>query len=311
MMSIFSWIENQKKSQLLKKDYRSFLQQNQSLWARCDHCGAILYLKHLKENEKVCFSCDYHLQMNSYERIDNLIDFGSWRPFDDLLSPSDPLIFKDDIEYGERLKAAQEKTGLQDAIQTGTGMLNGIPIALGVLDFQFLGGTMGSVVGEKITRLIEYATHKGLILVIICSSGGTRIQEGAFSLMQMAKINSALNIYQSSAHLLYVSVLTSPTTGGTTASFAMLGDLIFAEPKALIGFAGRRMIEETLKEELPRNFQTSEYLLNHGLLDLIIHRSSLKQALSETLSFYKDLEFRQCGKISYGIKKIEFNKKKE
>ena len=175
--------------------------------------------------------------------LSTLVDDNTWRPLDETLSPCDPLEFRDQRLYTERLKDAQERTGLQDAIQTGTGMLDGIPIALGVMDFHFMGGSMGSVVGEKITRLIEYATQEGLTLVLVCASGGARMQEGIFSLMQMAKISSALQIYQSCANLLYISVLTSPTTGGVTASFAMLGDLIFAEPKALIGFAGRRVIE--------------------------------------------------------------------
>ncbi|KAI9695469.1 MAG: hypothetical protein M1812_008496 [Candelaria pacifica] len=239
--------------------------------------------------------------MNSQERIENLIDGDTWRPLDETLSPGDPLEFQDQKPYIERLKDGQEKTGLQDAVQTGTGMLDGIPIALGVMDFHFMGGSMGSVVGEKITRLIEYATQEGLTLILVCASGGARMQEGIFSLMQMAKISSGLQIYQSCANLLYISVLTSPTTGGVTASFAMLGDLIFAEPKALIGFAGRRVIEQTLQEDLPDDFQTSEYLLHHGLLDLIVPRCFLKQALSETITLYKDAPFKRTGHIPYGV----------
>jgi len=239
--------------------------------------------------------------MDSQERIEHLIDESTWRPLDETLSPCDPLEFRDQKPYTERLKDAQEKTGLQDAVQTGTGMLDGIPIALGVMDFHFMGGSMGSAVGEKITRLIEYATQEGLTLVLVCASGGARMQEGIFSLMQMAKISSALHIYQSCANLLYIAVLTSPTTGGVTASFAMLGDLIFAEPKALIGFAGRRVIEQTLQEDLPDDFQTSEYLLHHGLLDLIVPRCFLKQALSETITLYRDAPFKRVGSIPYGV----------
>ena len=178
-----------------------------------------------------------------------------------------------------------------------TGLMDGIPIALAIMDFHFMGGSMGSVVGEKLTRLIEYATKKGLTLIIICASGGARMQEGILSLMQMAKISAALHVHQACANLLYISVLTSPTTGGVTASFAMLGDLILAEPKALIGFAGRRVIEQTLQEQLPDNFQTAEYLLHHGLIDLIVPRSFLKQALSETLNFYKAAPFQLSGSI--------------
>ena len=270
--------------------------KNDRLWTRCDQCGTILYIKHLKENKRVCFSCGYHLQMNSSERIHSLIDSGSWQMMNSALSPNDPLDFKDQKIYCERLNEAQNRTRLQDAIITGTGCIDSIPIALAVMDFSFMGGSMGSVVGEKIVRLIEYATQKGLILVIICASGGARMQEGIFSLMQMAKIASALKIYQNTRSL-YISILTSPTTGGVTASFAMLGDLIFAEPNALIGFAGRRVIEQTLQEKLPDNFQTSEYLLDHGLLDLIIQRSFLKQALAETLFLYKDAPCRINGHI--------------
>ena len=302
-MSILAWIEDQRKLKLLNapKYNHPTSDGSQGLWTRCDHCGVILYIKHLKENQRVCFGCGYHLQMNSQERIEHLIDSGTWRPLDETLSPCDPLEFRDQKAYTERLKEAQERTGLQDAVQTGTGMLDGIPIALGVMDFNFMGGSMGSVVGEKITRLIEYATQEGLTLILVCASGGARMQEGILSLMQMAKISAALQVYQSCANLLYISVLTSPTTGGVTASFAMLGDLIFAEPKALIGFAGRRVIEQTLQEQLPDDFQTAEYLLHHGLLDLIVPRSFLKQALSETITLYKDAPFKRFGSIPHGI----------
>lgn len=302
-MSILAWIEDQKKLKLLKapKYQEAGAETTPGLWTRCDNCGVILYIKHLKENQRVCFGCGFHLQMNSYERIDSLIDSGTWRPLDEMLSPGDPLEFKDQKQYVERLKDAQQRTGLQDAVQTGTGMLDGIPVALGVMDFNFMGGSMGSVVGEKITRLIEYATQEGLALILVCASGGARMQEGIFSLMQMAKISAALQVHQDSAKLLYISVLTSPTTGGVTASFAMLGDFIFAEPKALIGFAGRRVIEQTLREQLPDDFQTSEYLLHHGLVDLIVPRSYLKQALSETVTFHKNAPFKEAGTIQHGV----------
>ena len=300
VISILSWIEDQKKTKTQKYNKNS---EPGSLWTRCDNCGTILYIKHLKENQRVCFACDYHLQMNSRERIKNLIDTGTWRPLDETLSPCNPLDFCDQKTYAERLKDSQERTKLQDAILTGTGLLDGIPVALGVMDFSFMGGSMGSVVGEKITRLIEYATREGYVLILICASGGARMQEGVLSLMQMAKISSALNIYQSKANLLYFSILTSPTTGGVTASFAMLGDLIFAEPNALIGFAGRRVIEQTLQESLPDNFQTAEYLLDHGLCDLIIPRSFIKQALSEIILLYKDTPFKKRGQLPSNIQR--------
>ena len=275
-MSILSWIE---------KDS----QEEGGLWTRCDKCGAVLYIKHLKENHHVCFSCHSHLQMTSRERLQSLIDPGTWQPFDETLSTVDPLNF---YAYASRLKDAQHQTGLQDSVITGTGLLEGIPVALGIMDFNFMGGSMGSVVGEKLTRLIEYATYEGLPLICVCASGGARMHEGILSLMQMAKISAALNVYQNQANLMYIAVLTSPTTGGVTASFAMLGDLILAEPNALIGFAGRRVIEQTLQEKLPENFQTAEYLLEHGLLDLIISREFFKPALYEILSFYKEVKIK-------------------
>ena len=302
-MSILTWIDDNERLKLLNasKYIRPSTDSNKGLWTRCDKCGVILYIKHLIENQRVCFGCAYHLQMNSPERIKNLLDKDSWRPFDETISPCDPLEFHDQKNYTDRLQAAQDKTGLQDAIQTGSGRIEGIPVALGVMDFDFMGGSMGSVVGEKITRLIEYATQEGLTLILICASGGARMQEGVFGLMQMAKISSALRIYQSCANLLYISILTSPTTGGVTASFGMLGDIIFAEPRALIAFAGRRVIEQTLCEDLPEDFQSSEYMLNHGLVDLIVPRRFLRQALSESIKFYKNAPFKKTGKIPFGV----------
>ena len=313
-MSILTWIEDKKRLKVLNapKQINSAPDSSKGLWTRCDKCGVILYIKHLKENQRVCFGCSYHLQMMSQERIENLLDkvpherkasnmVSTWRPLDETVSPCDPLKFIDQKNYTDRLQDAQEKTGLQDAIQTGTGMIDGIPVALAVMDFSFMGGSMGSVVGEKITRLIEYATQEGLTLIIVSASGGARMQEGVFSLMQMAKISSALQIYQSCAKLLYISILTSPTTGGVTASFAMLGDIIFAEPKALIAFAGRRVIEQTLCEDLPDDFQTSEYMLHHGLVDLIVPRRFLRQALSESIKLYQNAPFKKIGRIPFGI----------
>nr|ABO33321.1 acetyl-CoA carboxylase beta subunit [Dunaliella salina] len=234
------------------------IDRSKGLWTRCDKCGVILYIKHLKEHHHICYSCNFHLKMSSQERIAHLIDPGTWRPLDETLSPCDPLEFADMKNYTDRIREAQAKTGLQDGVRTGTGLLHGIPVALGVMEFGFMGGSMGSVVGEKLTRLIEYATQEGLALMIICTSGGARMQEGIMSLMQMAKISAALHVHQNVAKLLYISILTSPTTGGVTASFGMLGDVIIAEPQAMIGFAGRRVIEQTLQEQLPDDFQTAE-----------------------------------------------------
>lgn len=301
-MSILGWIEDQRKLKILNTPkMHPFSEESHGLWTRCETCGVILYIKHLRENQRVCAGCGAHLQMDSQERIDDLIDPDTWRGLDELLSPGDPLAFIDKRPYKLRLRDTQRFTGLRDAIQTGTGCIDDIPVAIGIMDFSFMGGSMGSVVGEKITRLIEYATQEGLALILLCSSGGARMQEGILSLMQMAKISAALKIYQSYANLLYISILTSPTTGGVTASFAMLGDLILAEPKALIGFAGRRVIEQTLQEQLPEDFQTAEYLLHHGLLDLIVSREYLKGALSEILILHNEAPFKKRGFLPHGI----------
>lgn len=275
--------------------------RSKGLWTRCDKCGVILYIKHLKEHHHICFGCNFHLKMSSAERIEHMIDPGTWRPLDETLSPGDPLEFTDLKSYPDRIKEAQDKTGLQDGVRTGTGLLHGIPVALGVMDFNYMGGSMGSVVGEKLTRLIEYATQEGLTLLIVCSSGGARMQEGIFSLMQMAKISGALHVHQNEAKLLYITILASPTTGGVTASFGMLGDIIIAEPQAIIGFAGRRVIEQTLNEQLPDDFQTAEYLLDKGLLDLVVPRSFMKGALFEIIDFYKDAPFKKQGRMPFGV----------
>jgi len=287
-MSLLDWFDNRRKLKLLTaQKYRyPTLSTNKGLWVSCENCGNIIYIKQLKQKQRICPKCNFYLKMPSTERISLLVDRGTWKPLDMFLSPLDPLSFQDKKAYKDRLKETQKRTGLKDAIQTGIGLLNGYKIALGVMDFDFMGGSMGSVVGEKITRLIEKATDLEIPVVLVCASGGARMQEGILSLMQMAKISCALQTHQSEKSLMYIPILTSPTTGGVTASFAMLGDLILAEPKALIGFAGRRVIEQTLNEKLPKDFQTSEYLLNHGLVDLIVPRLYLKQALTEIFSLY-------------------------
>jgi acetyl-CoA carboxylase carboxyl transferase subunit beta len=205
---------------------------------------------------------------------------------DEQLVACDPLQFRDRKPYSDRLREYQEKTGLADAVQTGVGRIEGLPLALGVMDFRFMGGSMGSVVGEKLTRLIERATQESLPLVIVCASGGARMQEGMLSLMQMAKTSAALERHRQ-ASLLYIPVLTHPTTGGVTASFAMLGDIILAEPKANIGFAGRRVVEQTIREKLPDNFQTAEYLLEHGFVDAIVPRTQLKPTLVRLIRLHQ------------------------
>nr|YP_010627786.1 acetyl-CoA carboxylase beta subunit [Begonia anemoniflora]WBN94745.1 acetyl-CoA carboxylase beta subunit [Begonia anemoniflora] len=257
-------------------------QKYRHLWVQCENCYGLNYKKFLKSKMNICEQCGYHLKMSSSDRIDLSIDPGTWAPMDEDMVSLDPIEFHSEEEpYKDRIDSYQRKTGLTEAIQTGTGKLNGIPVAIGVMDFQFMGGSMGSVVGEKITRLIEYATNQCLPLILVCASGGARMQEGSLSLMQMAKISSALYDYQSNKNLFYVSILTSPTTGGVTASFGMLGDIIIAEPNAYIAFAGKRVIEQTLNKTLPEGSQSAEYLFHKGLFDPIVPRNPLKSILSE------------------------------
>ena len=284
-MSLFDWFANRQKSEphIQQQKEREIAD---GLWTKCPACGVLAYTKDLLANQMVCSECEHHMNVTSDERIRQLIDVKTWKPLSENLQPTDPLQFCDRKAYSDRLREYQEKTGLKDAVQTGTGLLNGLPVALGVMDFSFMGGSMGSVVGEKLCRLIEFATKEGLAVVIICASGGARMQEGMLSLMQMAKISGALSQHRQ-AKLLYIPVLTHPTTGGVTASFAMLGDIILAEPKSTIGFAGRRVIEQTLREKLPEGFQTSEYLLEHGFVDAIVSRTQLKKTLAQLISLHQ------------------------
>nr|YP_009434512.1 acetyl-CoA carboxylase carboxyltransferase beta subunit [Bergenia scopulosa]ATE89479.1 acetyl-CoA carboxylase carboxyltransferase beta subunit [Bergenia scopulosa] len=262
-------------------------QKYRHLWVQCENCYGLNYKKFLKSKMHICEQCGYHLKMSSSDRIELSIDPGTWDPLDENMVSLDPIEFHSEEEpYKERIDSYQRKTGLTEAVQTGTGQLNGIPIAIGVMDFQFMGGSMGSVVGEKITRLVEYATNKFLPLILVCASGGARMQEGSLSLMQMAKISSALCDYQSNKKLFYVSILTSPTTGGVTASFGMLGDIIIAEPNAYIAFAGKRVIEQTLNKTVPEGSQAAEYLFHKGLFDPIVPRNLLKGVLNELFQLH-------------------------
>nr|YP_010595778.1 acetyl-CoA carboxylase carboxyltransferase beta subunit [Dobinea delavayi]WAJ58700.1 acetyl-CoA carboxylase carboxyltransferase beta subunit [Dobinea delavayi] len=262
-------------------------QKYKHLWIQCENCYGLNYKKILKSKMNICEQCRYHLKMSSSDRIELSIDPGTWYPMDDDMVSLDPIEFHSEEEpYKNRIDSYQRKTGLTEAVQTGIGQLNGIPVAIGVMDFQFMGGSMGSVVGEKITRLIEYATKKFLPLILVCASGGARMQEGSLSLMQMAKISSALYDYQSNQKLFYVSILTSPTTGGVTASFGMLGDIIIAEPNAYIAFAGKRVIEQTLNKAVPEGSQAAEYLFQKGLFDPIVPRNLLKGVLSELFQLH-------------------------
>ena len=262
-------------------------QKYRHLWIQCEICYGLNYKKFFKSRMNICEQCGYHLKMSSSDRIELLIDPGTWDPMDEDMVSLDPIEFHSEEDpYKDRIDSYQRKTGLTDAVQTGTGQLNGIPVAIGVMDFQFMGGSMGSVVGEKITRLIEYAANKFLPLILVCASGGARMQEGSLSLMQMAKISSALYNYQSNKKLFYISILTSPTTGGVTASFGMLGDIIIAEPNAYIAFAGKRVIEQTLNKTVPDGSQAAEYLFHKGLLDPIVPRNPLKSVLSELFQLH-------------------------
>nr|YP_010603126.1 acetyl-CoA carboxylase beta subunit [Paphiopedilum malipoense]YP_010603201.1 acetyl-CoA carboxylase beta subunit [Paphiopedilum jackii]QID03126.1 acetyl-CoA carboxylase carboxyl transferase subunit beta [Paphiopedilum malipoense]WAN77373.1 acetyl-CoA carboxylase beta subunit [Paphiopedilum malipoense]WAN77448.1 acetyl-CoA carboxylase beta subunit [Paphiopedilum jackii] len=264
------------------------------LWVQCENCYGLNYKKFFRSKMNICEHCGYHLKMSSSERIELFIDPDTWEPMDEDMVSIDPIEFHSEEEpYRDRILFYQKKTGLTEAVQTGIGQLNSIPIAIGVMDFQFMGGSMGSVVGEKITRLIEYAINRSLPVIIVCASGGARMQEGSLSLMQMAKISSASYDYQSNKKLFYVSILTSPTTGGVTASFGMLGDIIIAEPNAYIAFAGKRVIEQTLKKTVPDGSQAAEYLFHKGLFDPIVPRNLLKGVLSELFKLQGFLPLNQ------------------
>src|SRR5438874_11056007 len=256
----------------------------EGLWTKCPKCSNMVFDKELDENLKVCSHCGHHFQIGARERIHSLVETCSFEEMDSDMASVDVLEFTGVASYKEKLEAYQRTTGLKDAVITGIGRLGEFRIALGVMDFSFLGGSMGSVVGEKLTRLIEAATEKELPLVIISTSGGARMYEGMFSLMQMAKTCAAL-AYHAKRKLPYISVLTHPTTAGVMASYASVGDLIIAEPGAMIGFAGPRVIKDTTQAELPPGFQTAEFLLDHGLIDAIISRKEMKQQLGDYLSF--------------------------
>nr|YP_009748166.1 acetyl-CoA carboxylase subunit beta [Platanthera mandarinorum]QII89846.1 acetyl-CoA carboxylase subunit beta [Platanthera mandarinorum] len=267
---------------------------NTKLWVQCENCYETNYKKFFRSKMNICEHCGYHLNMSSSDRIELFIDPGTWEPMDEDMVSMDPIeIHSEEEPYRDRIYFYQIKTGLTDAVQTGVGRLNSIPIAIGIMDFQFMGGSMGSVVGEKITRLIEYATNRFLPVIIVCASGGARMQEGSLSLMQMAKISSASYDYQSNKKLFYVSILTSPTTGGVTASFGMLGDIIIAEPNAHIAFAGKRVIEQTLKKTIPDGSQAAEYSFHKGLFDPIVPRNPLKGVLNELFQLHGFLPLNQ------------------
>jgi len=254
------------------------------LWIKCQNCEGIIYSKTLHDGNKLCPNCGYHYILGARERVALLCDEGSFIEHDKDMLPGDPLNFVDSITYEERQAKHSKKSGENESVVTGIGTNNGIDFALGVMDFSYIGGTVGSVVGEKITRLIETAIEKKLPVVIVCASGGVRMQEAIIGLIQMAKTSAALYKLKK-ARLPYISILTHPTTGGTTASFASLGDIIIAEPKSLICFAGPRVIKQTIRQDLPKGFQTAEFLLEHGLIDIIVSRPEMKETLATVLGY--------------------------
>lgn len=253
------------------------------LWVKCEGCGKILYKNDLQESKKVCNLCNYHFRLTARERIEQIIDDGTFVEINKGLISSNPLDFNG---YEEKIEKIKRTTELEEAVITGYGKVSNNPVVIGVMDSRFLMGSMGSVVGEKITRAVEFATEKNLPIVIFTCSGGARMQEGIFSLMQMAKTSAAISAHNEKG-LLYITVLTDPTTGGVTASFAMLGDIILSEPNALIGFAGRRVIEQTIKESLPKDFQKAEFLQKKGFVDRIVKRSELKDTLGKLLRLHR------------------------
>jgi acetyl-CoA carboxylase carboxyl transferase subunit beta len=254
------------------------------LWTKCPSCSEVIHNFALEENFQVCPKCDHHFNLGSRERITSLVDPDSFEEHDASMSSVDPLGFKGVTTYADRLRSYKQKTGLVDAVTTGSAKINGHSVGLGVMDFNFLAATMGSVVGEKITRIIEFSTKQKMPVILVCASGGARMYEGMLSLMQMAKTSGALALH-AQARLPYITILTNPTTAGVMASYASLGDIIIAEPKAMIGFAGPRVIRETTHQTLPADFQTAEFLEKHGLVDLIVERSKMRSTLGDILGY--------------------------
>jgi len=251
----------------------------EGLWVKCEGCKEIIYKKEIERNLKICPKCNYHFRISSRERLKLLVDEGSLVEMDEGLMTVDPLHFKDSISYKDRIKENQKKSALKEAAISGDALIKGHPVCLVVMDFSFMGGSMGSVVGEKVSRAAERAIENKQPLITVASSGGARMQEGIFSLMQMAKVSASIGKLKDNG-ILYISILCDPTFGGVTASFASLGDIIIAEPKSLIGFAGPRVIEQTIKQPLPDDFQRADFLLAHGMIDLVLDRKNLKETLA-------------------------------
>lgn len=271
------WFRKTKESKIQKK-----VKIPEGLWVKCENCKEIVYKKEIDKNLKVCPKCNYHFRISAKERIKLLADDGSFIELDAGLSSADPLNFRDSKTYPERLKENQHKSGLSEAVISGEALVNGHPVIFAIMDFSFMGGSMGSVVGEKIARAAETALQREVPLITVASSGGARMQEGIFSLMQMAKVSAAIGKLKDNG-VPYISVMADPTFGGVAASFATLGDIIIAEPRSLVGFAGPRVIEQTMKQQLPDNFQRAEFLLDHGLIDMVISREEMKNTLTKLI----------------------------
>jgi acetyl-CoA carboxylase carboxyl transferase subunit beta len=278
-----AWFRKEKKPRELSPDKQTAIPEG--LWVKCDECKEIVYRKEVEANLSVCPKCGYHFRITARERFDILFDDGKYKEFASDIRSGDPLEFRDNKRYRDRLKVYENRVGKGDAVLCAEGKLEGTPVVVCAMEYNFMGGSMGSVVGEKITIAAERALDKKEPLLIVSCSGGARMQEGILSLMQMAKISAAL-ARLSEAGLPYISILTDPTTGGVTASYAMLGDLNIAEPKALIGFAGPRVIEQTIRQTLPEGFQRAEFLVEHGMVDLITPRSEMKPALARFLRIF-------------------------
>jgi len=290
-MTVQDWFEKRKEAQIQRRalEARVEIEANPDLWTKCVHCNAQLLKKDIEDNYMVCPVCDYHFRVNARKRIEQLFDEGSFEEMFDNIKPTDPLDFSDTESYKDRVAKAQEKTGLNDAVVTGIGSIEGHRTAVAVMDFDFMGGSMGSVVGEKVTRIIEKAIELRLPVIAVTSSGGARMQESALSLMQMAKTSCACARLDE-AGLLYINLITDPTFGGVTASFGTLGDIIIAEQGARVGFAGRRVIEQTIRQKLPADFQTAEYLMKYGQVDIVSARKDLRSVLSNILSMHETRE---------------------
>lgn len=287
-MTVQDWFEKRKEAQIQRRalEARVEIEANPDLWTKCVHCDAQLLKKDIEDNQMVCPVCDYHFRINARTRIKQLFDHDTFVEMYSEIKPTDPLDFADTETYKDRLSAAQKKTGLDDAVITGIGEIEGHKVATAVMDFDFMGGSMGSVVGEKVTRIIEKAIELRLPVLAITSSGGARMQESALSLMQMAKTSCACARLDE-AGLLYINLITDPTFGGVTASFGTLGDIIIAEQGARVGFAGRRVIEQTIRQKLPSDFQTAEYLLKYGQVDVVSSRKNLRDTLSNILAMHE------------------------